>query len=142
MNVGKVAAGGMLAGIVMFAFDFAQGNYLFAEDWQRLAQRHNFDPALMSGTDAIVTLAIADLVLGLVITLTYAAIRPRFGPGPGTGAVASFLVFAGIAAVLATFAPWFLPWDLYIRQGTVSLVAMLAAGFAGAWVYAETGDPG
>ena len=76
-------------------------------------------------------------MIGQALVLTYAAIRPRFGAGPGTAAIASFLIFLPQALLLATFGGWFLPWDLYFRQATVMLVSMLAAGFAGGWVYAE-----
>jgi hypothetical protein len=141
MNVGKVVAGGILAGIVLYAFDFLANTFFFVNDWQLLSQRHNFNSALMGGTSVMVTYIAIDVILGLLIALTYASIRPRFGPGPGTGAIASFLVFLPYILMLAGFVGWFIPWDLLIRQGSVSLVAMLAAGLAAAWVYAEDGDP-
>jgi hypothetical protein len=134
---GKVVAGGVLAAVVLAAFDFATSNFLLADEWQVVAQRHSIDPDLMGGTGALATMLVVDLVLGLLLVLVYAAIRPRFGPGPVTGAIASFFVFVPSAGLLATFAGWLLPWDLYIRQSIVVLVAMLGAGFAGAWVYAE-----
>jgi hypothetical protein len=141
MNVGKVVAGGILAGIVLYAFDFVANTFLFVDDWQSLSQRHNFNSALMGGTSAMVTYVVINVILGFVIALTYAAIRPRFGAGPGTGAIAAFLVFLPNILMLTGFAGWFIPWDLIVRQGTVSLVAMLAAGIAAAWVYSEDGDP-
>lgn len=137
MNVGKVVAGGVLAGIVLCAYDFAANSFLFVEEWQTLSQRHNFDAVLMSGTTSLLTMCAIDFLLGMVITLVYASIRPRFGPGPGTGAIATFFVFLPYALMLAYFSGWFIPWDLFVRQSTVILVGMLAAGFAGAWVYAE-----
>jgi predicted ABC-type sugar transport system permease subunit len=141
MNVGKVLAGGVLAGIVLCVFDYVSNSFLFVDDWQTLSQRHNFDAALMSGTTALITMCVIDLVLGLLIALVYASIRPRFGPGPGTGAIASFLVFLPAALIVASFGGWFIPWDLVVRQSTVMLVGALAAGFAAGWVYAEEGDP-
>jgi predicted ABC-type sugar transport system permease subunit len=141
MNAGKVIAGGVLAGIVMFAFDYAANNFLFVEDWQTLSQRHNFDVALMSGTTALMVMAAIDMAFGMVIALVYGSIRPRFGPGPGTGAIASFMAFLPAALMVASFGGWFIPWDLVVRQATVTLVAALAAGFAAGWIYSEAGDP-
>ena len=137
ISVGKAVAGGILAGIVLGLFDFVTNNFLLADEWQAIAQRHDIDPALMGGNRALVTMVVADLLLGLVLGLTYASIRPRFGPGPGTGAIASLIVFMPAALLLVTFAGWLMPWDLYVRQTIVMFIALLAAGFAAGWVYAE-----
>ena len=137
INAGKAVAGGILAGVVLTGFDFASSNYLLANDWQNVAHLRNIDPTLMGGTAALVTMLLVDFVIGQVLVLTYAAIRPRFGAGPGTAAIASFLIFLPQALLLATFGGWFLSWDLYFRQAAVMLVSILAAGFAGGWVYAE-----
>jgi hypothetical protein len=137
---GKVIAGGILAGIVLGAFDFVTNNFLLAGEWQQVAQRHAIDLTLMSGTGALTSMLVVDLLLGLVLVLTYASIRPRFGAGPATGAIASLIVFLPAALMLASFGGWLLPWDLFFRQVVVLFVAMLAAGSAGAWVYAEEGQ--
>ena len=137
IDVGKSVAGGVLAGIVLAGFDFVSNNFLLAEAWQNVAQRHNIDPALMGGGSALATMIVADLLLGQVLVLTYGAIRPRFGPGAGTAAIAAFLIFLSEALLLASLSGWFISWDLYFRQAVVLLVSTLAAGLAGAWVYAE-----
>jgi hypothetical protein len=137
IHFGKVVAAGILAGIVLFAFDFVTSNYLLAEDWLLLAQRHNVDRALMGGTGALVLMAAIDLVLGVTLMLTYAGIRPGFGAGAATGAIASLIVFVPATVMLATFGGWLIPWDLYLRQSIVLLVALLAAGFGGLWICAE-----
>jgi hypothetical protein len=137
LNPGKVVAGGILAGVVLSGFDFASSTYLLANEWQEVAHFRNIDPALMGGTAALLTMLVADFVLGQLLVLTYAAIRPRFGPGAGTGVIASFIVFLPQTLLLATFGGWFISWDLYFRQSVVMLVSMIAAGFAGGWVYAE-----
>ena len=137
INTGKAIAGGILAGIILSGFDFATNNFLLAEEWQNVARLRNIDPALMGATSVLITTIVVDLVLGQLIVGTYAAIRPRFGPGGGTAAIAAFIVFLPQALLLATFTGWFVPTPLYIRQGTVMLVSFIAAGLAGAWVYAE-----
>lgn len=137
IDIGKAIAGGILAGVVLAAFDFVSNNLLLADEWQNVAQLRNIDPAWMGGTSALVTMVAVDLALGQLLVLTYAAIRPRFGPGVGTAAIASFFVFLSQVLLLASMAGWFISWDLYVRQAVVTLVALLAAGVAGAWVYAE-----
>jgi len=51
--------------------------------------------------------------------------------------IAAFVVFLATALVMATMAGVFYSRDLYIRSEAVTLVAMLAAGLAGGWVYGE-----
>lgn len=137
ISAGKVIAGGILAGIVLSGFGFATDNFLLADEWQNVAHLRNIDPALMGGTAALAAMVVVNLLLGLVLVLTYAAIRPRFGPGPATASIAALVIFLPETLVLAGFAGWFISWDLYVRQSVVLLVATLSAGVAGAWVYAE-----
>ena len=97
IRASKVVAGGVLAGLVLAAFDFATNNFLLAAEWQNVAQRHNFDPALMGGNGALVTMVIVDMALGQLIAGAYAGIRAQFGAGLGTAlyhAVAFTLVCA------------------------------------------------
>jgi len=140
VNVGKSIAGGVLAGIVLAGFDFATSNFLLASEWQGVAQLHNINPALMGGTSALVTTLVADVLLGQLLVLLYASIRPRFGRCAGTAAIAALMLFLPQALFFATFGGWFVSWDLYFRQMAVLLVSTMAAGLAGAWIYAEEGD--
>src|SRR3954469_19404396 len=111
INASKSVAGGILAGLVLAAFDFASNNFLLAAEWQNVAQRHNLDPALMGGTAALVTMVLVDMALGQLIALSYVGILPRFGGGAGTAIIAGSLVFAPQALLLATFAGWFVSWE-------------------------------
>jgi hypothetical protein len=137
LKVSKVVAGGLLAGVVLAAFDFASNNFLLAAEWQNLAQLHNFDTALMGGTPALITMVVVDLALGQLIALAYAGIRGGFGPGTGTALIAAALIFVPQALLLATFAGWFLSWDFLFRLLVVMMVANLAAGLAGVWIYGD-----
>ena len=137
IDSGKVLAGGVLAGIVLTGFDYVSNNYILAKDWQNVAQVHNIDMALTGQTAAMVTFIAVDFLLGFLVVFTYAAIRPRFGPGIGTAAIASFVLFLTSALVNATMAGVFYPWDLYIRSTAIGLAAFLVAGVSGAWVYSE-----
>ena len=77
--------------------------------------------------------------MGIVSTWLYAAIRPRYGPGPKTAAIAGLVVWVlSIVASLSHLgvfglaSPQFIAMDL-----PTELIAMLAATLAGAWVYRE-----
>jgi hypothetical protein len=137
INVGKVVAGGILAWVILAGFDYATSNYLLALDWQDVARLRNIDMSAMGSSSALVTLIVVDAILGQLLVLVYAAIRPRFGPGPATAAIASFMVLLPEVLMFATFGGIFIGWDLFFRQSAVMLVSTIAAGIAGAWVYAE-----
>jgi len=137
INTGKLVPGGILAGLVMSAIDYVVNNYILAGDWRNTAQLRNIDLGVMGGTGALVTMVVLDLVLGQLLVLVYAAIRPRFGPGLGTAAIAGFLVFVPQAILLATFGGIIISWDLYVRQSSLMLVSVMAGAIAGAWVYSE-----
>jgi len=139
---GKVLTGGVLAGVVLCGLDFLVQNYILATDWQNAAHLRNVDLYLMGGPKALILMCAIDFVLGQVLMLTYAAIRPRFGPGAGTATIAGFLMFVPWALSLATFGGIFISWELYTRQAALTLVATLLASIAGAWIYGkEEGDP-
>jgi hypothetical protein len=141
INSGKVLAGGVLAGVVMNVIDYVSNNFILAKDWQNVAQLRNIDITVMGGTPAIVTAIAVDVMLGMLIVVMYAAMRPRFGAGPGTAAIAGFTVFLSAALVMATLAGSFFSWDLYIRWAALFLVSALAGGLSGGWVYSEDVEP-
>ena len=132
--VGKVLTGGVLAGVVLCGLDYLVQNYVLAADWQNAAHLRNVDPA------ALIQMCAIDFVLGQILVLTYAAIRPRFGPGAGSATIAGFLMFVPLAISLATFAGVFISWELYIRQSALTLVSTVLASIAGAWIYGKEAD--
>jgi hypothetical protein len=140
INVGKLALGGLIAGVVIALGDFAGNNFLLADPWERLAQVHNVEQSLMQGDTAFATFLVVDFILGFVLVTIYAGIRPRFGPGPSTAVTAAFLVFLISTVMLATFGGWFIPWDLFLKMSGLSLLTYIAAALAGGYLYSEA-DP-
>lgn len=138
INTGRVLMGGLAAGLVLNVIDFAINNYVMVDDWARVAQMRNVDSADMTGTSAIMVFVIADFVLGLLLAVTYASIRPRFGPGKSTAVLAGCLIFAAIAAVMATFGGWLFPWDLYMKASALSFVALQAGALTAGGLYQES----
>src|SRR4030095_11450708 len=96
INIPKLIVGGVVAGIVLNGVDYVVNNFVLAEAWQHVVQGHNFDPEAMTGTAALVTFIVVDLLLGFLIAWTYAAIRPRLGPGQATAIIAGFVVWAAV----------------------------------------------
>ena len=79
------------------------------------------------------------IAMGIASIWLYAGIRPRYGPGPKTAAIAGLAVwFLSIVASVSHLgmfglaSPQFIAMDL-----PTELAAILAATLAGAWVYRE-----
>jgi hypothetical protein len=141
INTGRVILGGLVAGLVMNASEaFLHAGVLAAdgakllEDWKRLGLEMDIRPSLLFWLIGITFL------LGILAVWTYAAIRPRFGPGPRTA------LYAG----LAVWAMSYLYAGVYIDAGIVvypakltwlpvawGLVEIPLATLLGAWVYRE-----
>jgi hypothetical protein len=83
INTSKVAIGGVVAGIAMIAVGFVANKFLLGA--QSMAEMNAYKAgsadAMMAGSNAIIY-PLLDVVLGIALVWTYAAIRPRFGPGP------------------------------------------------------------
>ena len=142
INTGKVVAGGLLAGLVANAFDFVTNTYILMSDMQALAAARNIDPAMINSAGVAGTWVAVDFVYGLLIVWTYAAIRPRFGPGPKTALLAGFALFAAVTVVLFGFTMMgFFTMGLFVKGSLGAIVSTAAASLAGAAIYKEAGSP-
>lgn len=124
----RVMLGGLAAGVALAIV------YLLLHD-------------LIGDTPARIESLVAFLVLGPVLTWLYATIRPRFGPGWRTAALAGVVVW-----FLMFLLPFFMlgVWtDNTIRpvdrgQLVLSMILLLvmvvAAGVLGGWLYQEADD--
>ncbi len=99
INTSKVLVGGIAAGVVMNIIDFI--SYKFILGARMMAESEAFKPGMsqaMMSSSAMVSNIVMDLVLGILLVWTYAAIRPRFGPGMKTATYVAvlFWILAGI----------------------------------------------
>ena len=141
INTSKVLVGGIAAGIVLNVIDFITYTYVIAD--KVTAQANAFKPglgAMMMSGDAIKIYVILDLVMGILLIWTYAAIRPRFGPGPSTAAAAAVLFWlivclTGVNNLMIGMMTAGLWWTVAI----ISLVNFLVAAWVGAMLYKEDG---
>ena len=141
INWGRVIGGGLLAGLVMNISQFvlhaivlrADGEQLMA-DWNKMGMKVEQDPKMLG---ILVALTFA---LGVLAVWTYAAIRPRFGPGPKTALCAGLAVWAMsyfYAGVYVYAGIVIMPTSLTWCPVLWSLIEVPIATMAGAWLYKE-----
>lgn len=93
INLGRVLLGGIVAGIILNIGEFLLNDMVLGTQMKAFFATHNFAEP---GTGFIVAAVGGTLVLGIVIVLGYAAIRPRFGAGPKTAVIAALFAWFGI----------------------------------------------
>jgi hypothetical protein len=93
INFGRVLLGGIVAGIVLNIGEWLLNGVILAKDMQEFFKKCGLTEP---GTSFLVIAIGITFVLGIVIVLGYAAIRPRFGPGPKTAVIAALFAWFGI----------------------------------------------
>jgi hypothetical protein len=137
INAGRVLSGGLLAGLVFNVLDFA-ANQILRSDWEAAITRLNLPTTAMEAPSVTVTWIAVDFLLGILVVWTYAAIRPRFGPGPKTAVTAGLVPFIATSLVLYGFsAIGLFTYAFYWKATALSLVIVVAGSIAGAWAYKE-----
>jgi hypothetical protein len=135
INVKGVIIGGLVAGLVLNVVDFLLYGVWLAPDMAAALQAAGKKPI-----DGLIPLfVVLDFVYGVALVYLYAAIRPRFGPGPGTAVKAGLFVWVLIALLHAIGeAPMgLLPMRLYVLGAIVGLIEFPVAAVAGAKLYRE-----
>ena len=78
-------------------------------------------------------------VIGILLVWLYAAMRPRFGPGPKTAIIAGLTIYAAITVILAGFlSVGMFMQDVFIKQAAIALVVNIVASLVGGAIYKET----
>jgi len=139
INSQKVLVGGVVAGVVLFGLDFLTNGLLFAE--QNRAAMEALNPALaenMDNSGLIAGVAILDVLFGIVVVWTYAAMRPRFGAGPKTAIIAAGQIWA-VAVLMYGFMTLvgMYTWSYFALGAVVALVTFVVATLVGAMFYKE-----
>lgn len=125
--------GGMVAGIVMIALATASAAIFGRQSLQAAAQ------SLRPGMSALFFVFVF-LFLGMLMTWWYAAIRPRFGAGPKTAAIAGLAVWLLVVGQLLKSVATNEPVSNLPAGPLMPLVYLgmiIASTEAGAWVYKE-----
>ena len=141
MNTKKVVIGGLAAGVAMNIIDFVANGFILADRMR--ADINAFQPglgdsmAMMSGKQ-IAGYVIMDFIIGMLLVWTYAAIRPRFGPGPKTASYVALVFWTfGLIVTMGYMVMGIMSSGLWWTFGFVYLVALMVSAIVGAAVYSE-----
>jgi hypothetical protein len=137
INSTRVLLGGLAAGIIIDVFEGLLHGVYLAKDWEQIMTSINRSPVVTP--NMLVVYNLWGLVTGVLLVWLYAAIRPRFGPGPGTAIkAAAFLWLVGyVLPTLGWIMPDIMPVNLALIMLAVGLVELVAAVMAGAAIYRE-----
>lgn len=141
INLGRVVLGGLLAGVVLTVFEFVLNGLILGDQWT--AAMESLNRTEPEGAGVMIAYVVWNLVLGIALVWLYAAVRPRFGPGPKTAVVTGLAVW---------FMMWFLafggtvigglfPTNLVVITLIWEFFQVPIATVAGAWLYQEGEAP-
>ncbi len=138
ISVGRVILAGLVTGLVINIGEFILNGYLLKNEWDEAMKALNRPPI---GGSAIGIFVVLGFFLGIVTLWVYAAIRPRYGPGPRTA------IWAGMIVWLLTYfysAVGQLPIAIFPPRVVVigaiwGLFEVPIASVIGAWLYTEEG---
>jgi len=136
VNLARMIGCGLLAGLIINISEFILNGVVLKNDWTTAMAALNKPP--MSGK-TIGIFVVGAFVFGILLTWIYAAIRPRFGPGPRTAIFAGLITWL-IGYVNPSLSMWgmgLFPSKLIFFPLIWGLFEVLLATLAGAWLYAE-----
>ena len=139
INTQKVLIGGFAAGVVLNAIDFVVNMFILGARMK--AETDAFKPGLsdqMNKGSTMASYIIMDFVLGFALVWTYAAIRPRFGPGLRTATYAAILFWLLALIFTSGFRQMgIMSSGLWWTYALIGLVNFYLAAWVGAKLYSE-----
>lgn len=135
INYARVLGGGLLAGLVMNIGEFLL-NVMLGEQWEQAMEALG---VAEPGGAEVARYVLLTFLIGIALVWLYAAMRPRFGPGPGTAVKAGLAVWffawvipAGFFETMGLF-----PSKLFYVSTLWGLFEVPISAVAGAWLYRE-----
>ena len=136
INMGRMVAGGLLTGLVLKVQDFLVHGVMLKADWEQ-AMTALGKPGAMND-QAVAVFVVIDFLIGIWALWLYAAMRPRFGPGPRTAVIAGPTAWVVFALFTVSQMPMGLfSTKLLLLPLAIALVVAPLAVAAGAYVYKE-----
>jgi hypothetical protein len=139
INTGKVVIGGIAAGVVMNIIDFVANMYILGARMK--AESDAFKPGMsdqMMSSSTMISYIVMDLVLGILLVWTYAAIRPRFGPGARTATYVALLFWVLAGIFLSGYLHMgIMSSGLWWTFALIGLVNFWVSAWVGAKLYSE-----
>jgi hypothetical protein len=134
INAKGVIVGGLVAGLILTVVYYVLWGVVFAKDlteaFQAIGKTPPRSPALF---------IVLDFLYGIALVYLYAAIRPRYGPGPKTAIWAGLImwVIAVLIRELGEIPFGIVPLRLSLVGTVVGLFLLPIAALAGARFYGE-----
>ena len=139
MNTKRILMGGLLATIIIALAETLLWGGLLADAMSAAQTEKGLVEASWGGISYLIT----TIALGLMLAWLYAAIRPRFGPGPLTALKAGSFLWV---ATWLIYYVWLAPSGrglLFLKPSIIALalawefVGVLLAALAVGWIYRE-----
>ena len=141
LNTGKVIAGGLVAGAALSVVGYIVDGVILGD--RMAAEANSFRPgtaALMMSSQAMTISIISNFVMGLLLVWTYAAVRPRLGPGPRTAATVGGLFWIiGMIVAVGYLQMGMMSFSLWWEYSLFWLINLLIAAVIGGKLYSEDG---
>ena len=141
INRQKLVLGGLAAGLVLNIIDFLSNGVIFSARMQADANAFKAglgDQMAAMGGGQIAIYVFFDFIIGFLLVWTYAAIRPRFGPGPRTAVYAGLVFFViGLITTYGYKTIGVMSSGLWWSYTALWFINLLLAAVVGAAVYKE-----
>jgi hypothetical protein len=140
INLGRVIAGGLVAGVIVNIFEGLTNAVLFKDDWHvAMAALGKSDAT----TKQIVFFNVYGFAMGIMLVLLYASIRSRFGASAKTAMIAGAMMWMLNMAMPHAFNSVLHLYglNLALSIAAIELAMCLIAGVAGAAIYKEEAAP-
>jgi hypothetical protein len=136
INFGRVVLGGLLAGLVLNIGEFLLNDMVLGSQMKTFMTQHNF--AEPSGSFIVIAVGLT-FVMGIVLVLGYACIRPRLGAGVKTAIIAGLFAWFGVYfySGIINGVLFGIPASTMITVIVWGLVEYALGAIAGAWLYKE-----
>jgi hypothetical protein len=137
INFGRAIIGGLVAGVILNVGEWVLNSMILHDEMQTFLKRCGFP---QPGGNFIAIAVGITFVLGIVMILGYAAIRPRFGPGPKTAIITALFAWFGVYLYqnVIAFGLGMVPAKLVIIALGWGLMEYILATLVGAALYSES----
>jgi hypothetical protein len=136
INFGRALLGGLVAGVILNIGEWLLNGVVLHKEMEEFFKKCGFP---QPGNKFLVIAVAITFVLGIVIVLGYAAIRPRFGPGPKTAIIAGLFAWFGVVLYQNVIAAGLgmVPPNLVALVLGWEIVEYLLAALVGSALYKE-----
>ena len=138
INTGRAALGAVVAAVILFVAGAVIHGAILGSEWEAWGRAGHL-PLMASQAAGMILWAIVSLITGIAGLWIYVGIRPRFGAGAMTAAMAGVIVWllAALGPALGQVALGNVPTRIVVVGCIGFLIADIVAMVAGAFLYKE-----